>query len=185
MKTSASELGKGLHFILGGILANAAAGMVQGPAALAVSGLSCGLTLLGLFFASKADKRFRLPLVLTAVNALGLDILYTKVTDQRQALLLMMGKLTLNAVAVCCICLFTLPFLEGRPDAGAKQGQWAWKLEIAAAVTYLSDLLMGKVPGMEMLKASLSLMAMGAMFFMTVFYLYFLWRAGSTLRKQR
>ena len=178
------SLGRGLHLILGGIAINTLAGLLQGTAALLAAGLSCGLTALGLFLATRVDKRFWLPLVLTILNTFVLDLLYAKVTDRVQVLLLVVGQLALNAAVVCCICLFTLPVLEGRRDAGARQGQWAWKLEIAATVTYLSDFLMREVPEMALMKASLNLLAMGAMVLMTVFYLYFLWRAGSVLQKQ-
>lgn len=184
MERKHRELGRGLHFILGGIVVNALAGMLQGTAAVVVSGVSCGLTVIGLFLGTRMDRRFWLPLVLTAGNTLALDYLSVGVTDRNWLLLLTVGRLALNAAVICCICLFTLPHLEGRQDGGAKQGQWAWKLELAAAVTYLSDVLMRNVPEMAMLKASINLMAMAAMVLMTVFYLYFLWKAGLALQKQ-
>ena len=150
--------------------------------ALAAAGICYALTALGLFFAARADKRFWAPLVLLTANTFLVDILYGRSADGPSALLVGVADLVLNVLVVCMICLFTLPFLKGKPESGEKQGQWAWKCEIASAVCALSVALMKDVPGMEQFKYSLSMLSSLTMLFTTIFYLYFLWKAGGALR---
>lgn len=184
LKNGTAQLSRGLRFILVGVGVNLLAAFLPDGAALAAAGTCYTLTALGLFFASRADKRFWVPLVLLTVNTFLVDLMYGGITEGTQALLVSVADLFLSVLVICMTCLFTLPFVEGKKDGGARQGQWAWKCEIASAVCALSVALMRDVPGMEQFKFSLSMLSTLCMLLTTVFYLYFLWKASCALRGQ-
>lgn len=183
MKNSAADLSRALRFILAGVGVNLLGAFLPQGANLAAAGACYTLTGLGLIFATRADRRFWIPLVLLTVNTFLVDLLYSRFSGGLSAALVGMVDLLLSVLVICMVCLFTLPFVEGKKDAGAKQGQWAWKCEIASAVCALSVSLMKDVPEMEQLKFSLSLLSSLAMLLTSVFYLYFLWKAGCALKR--
>ncbi len=185
MKNGASELSRGLRFILGGVGANLLVAFLPGGASLAAAGICYALTALGLFFATRADKRFWVPLLLLTVNTFAVDLMYSRLTDGTMAMLVSMADLLLSVLVICMTCLFTLPFVKGKVDGGEKQGQWAWKCQIASAVCALSVALMKDVPGMESFKVSLSMLSSLCMLLTTAFYLYFLWKASGALGAQK
>lgn len=182
MKNGAADLSRGLRFILAGVGANLLGAFLPQGINLAAAGVSFALTGLGLVFATRADKRFWISFLLVLTNTILVDMLYDFHSGGPSTVLVGVLDLFLSMATVCTICLFTLPFVEGKKDSGARQGQWAWKCEIASAVCALSVSLMKDVPGMEQLKLSLSLLSSLAMLLTSVFYLYFLWKAGSALK---
>ena len=182
MKNGTADLSRGLRFVLAGVGANLLGTFLPQGVNLAAAGVGFTLTGLGLIFATRADKRFWISFFLVVTNTILVDMLYDFRSGGPSTVLVGVLDLLLSTATVCTICLFTLPFVEGKKDGGAKQGQWAWKCEIASAVCALSVSLMKDVPGMEELKFSLSLLSSLAMLLTGVFYLYFLWKAGRALK---
>lgn len=182
MEPKTAEIGKGLRFIFVGVIVNLFT-LLGGTAGSVAELGNFILTVSGLLFALRGEKKLAVPLAVLVVNNLGIAILRRTPISARAALVVLTANTLLSSLVICLICALTMPWVKDR--AVAKRGGWAWKCNAASAVVAVSCLLMDGVPGeqAQMLRGVLSLMSLVLMAVAAVFYLVYLWQAGTILQK--
>lgn len=186
MQQNTVEISKGLRFIFAGLCLNILT-VLPVPllsaeeAVLAVSVLAFGLTVSGLIFAGRGDKKYYVPLVLLAVNTLGVEMLQRSLTGM-VVFWLAIVRLALSTVTLSLICAITLPWVAQRRGKPSRMGRAAWVGCVVSGVLVLAFNLLAMVPGREMLAAILSVVGMAALVVTAVLYMVFVWQAGTWLK---
>lgn len=181
MQQNTVEISKGLRFIFAGLVLNFLTFLPVEELVFAGSILSFGITLSGLIFAARGDRRYFVPMILLAVNTLGVQMLATQMTGVA-LFWMIVARLVLSVVTLCLICIVTLPWAAqglGRPS---RLGRAAWIGCVLSGATVLAFNLLAAVPGQELLAAVLSLVGMAALAATAVVYLLFIWKTGTLLK---
>lgn len=183
MQQNTVEISKGLRFIFVGLLLTGLTYLPVLPdeGAFAISILGFGITLSGLIFAARGERRYYVPLVLLVINTLGVEMLLRSLTGLA-VFWLAIVRLVISTVTLCLICIATLPWVAQRKGKPSRLGRAAWiGCALSGALVLAFNLIMG-VPGQELLAAVLSLLGMAVLVVTAVLYMIFIWRAGTLLK---
>lgn len=181
MEQNTVEIYKGLRVIFVGLLLNLLT-FLSSEVAFAASILSFGITVSGLIFAARGDRKYLIPLVLQVVNTLGLEMLILNLTGM-VVFWLAVARLAVTTVTLCLICAITLPWVRARRDGKpSRLGQAAFVGCAASGTVVLAFNLLAGVPGQELFVAILSLAGMALLAVTAVIYMVFLWQAGTLLK---
>ena len=181
MQQNTVEISKGLRVIFLGLCLNILT-FFSNEMAFAASILSFGITVSGLIFAGRGDRKYYVPLVLLVVNTLGVEMIQRNLTGMA-VLWLAIVRLVLTTVVLSLICITTLPWVAQRKGRPSRMGRAAWiGCALSGTVVLAFNLLMG-VPGQELFAAVLSMVGMAALAVTEVVYLLFLWQAGTILKQ--
>lgn len=181
MQQNTIEISKGLRFIFAGLVMNVFTFLPVEELVFAGSILSFGITLSGLIFAARGDRKYFVPMILLAVNTLGVQMLATRMTGTALFGMAVL-RLALSVVTLCLICTVTLPWVAQRLGRPSRLGRAAWMGCGLTGITVVAFNLLAVVPGQEVLAAVLSLLGMALLVATTVVYLLFIWRAGTLLK---
>lgn len=183
MQQNTIEISKGLRFIFAGLLLTGLTYLPSLPVegVFAASILGFGITISGLIFAARGERKYFAPLVLLAVNTLGVETLQRNLTGMA-VFWLAIVRLVVTVVTLCLICWATLPWVAQRKGRPSRLGRAAWiGCALSGALVLAFNLMMG-VPGQELLAVILSLLGMAALAVTAVLYMIFIWQAGSLLK---
>lgn len=181
MQQNTVEISKGLRFIFAGLALNFLTFLPVEELVFAGSILSFGITLSGLIFAARGDRKYLTPLVLLTVNTLGVQMLAARMTGEALFWTAVV-RLTLTVVTLCLICITTLPWVAQRLGRPSRLGRAAWIGCVLSGTTVLAFNLLAVVPGQELLAAVISLLGLAALVATAVIYLLFIWKAGTLLK---